>query len=194
MNDHRPTVRYTERWNDLLLQPIDGYDWIDADQARALFENDPDRGVMVVGGTEHEPTGEFAPRWVLGFSAGARVQFLDEQGSLVRLIDYDLIDGRLWRWVTVDYVHPNNTQRWSKRDAVQKIETTIRPDGRGYLTTLDKTDATTSRPPTETSEIVVPIKDSYWLDWPTFGDWAALTNPGPSAWEIAGQSLPSPTN
>lgn len=193
MNDHRPTVRYTERWNDLLLQPIDGYDWIDAGQARDLFENDPDRGPMVVGGTEDGLTGEFTPRWVIGFGAGARVQFLDERGSLVRLIDYDLVEGRLWRWVTVDYTYRGTGQRWSRRDAILKIETTIRPDGRGHLTNHDKTDPSTSRPLTNTIEIVAPVKSSYWLDWPAFGDWAALADPGPSAWEVAGQPVPTRT-
>lgn len=193
MNDHHQTVRYTERWNDLLLQPIGGYEWIDASAARDLFENEPERGVMVVGGSEHELTGEFKPRWVLGFGAGVRVQFLDERGSLVRLIDYDVVEGRLWRWVTVDYVYRDAEQRWSRRDAVQKIETTVRPDGRGYLTTHDKTDPA-SRRLTNTVEIVVPVKESYWLDWPAFGDWAGLATPGPSTWEVAGQPVPTRTS
>ena len=32
------------------------------------------------------------------------------------------------------------------------------------------------------------VHRDYWLDFPNLGDWAALTDPGPSAYEVAGST------
>lgn len=187
-------VRYTERWNSLLMQPIAGCDWLSEKDARSLYEERPGPGVMVVGGTETQ-AGDFLPRWVIGFGVGpgVRVQFFDEQGTLRRLIDYDGIEDRLWRWITVDYTYRDGVQRWSQRENIQKVKTSVNPDGTGWITTQEKADPR-ARPVVTTTEILVPVQDSYWLDRPAFGDWAALAAPGPSAWEVAGQSVPVRTS
>lgn len=186
-------VRYTERWNNLLMRPAGGCSWLAPKTARDLYETKPGPGVMVVGGTEDPQTGDLVARWVLGFgtSSGVRVQLFNEHGTLTRVIDYDGIDGRLWRWVTIDYLYKNDTQRWSQRESILTIDTTVRPDGQGYFSTVDKQDSSSPRPVRESMEIEVPVLDSYWVDLPAFGDWGRLADPGPSAWEIAGRPTPA---
>jgi hypothetical protein len=127
---------------------------------------------------------------VIGFgtSAGVRVQFFTPLGTLWRLIDYDFVDARLWRWITVDYQYPSDSKHWQQNEFAREIETSVRPDGTGDFTIVDTTDPT-STPTTSSVPIEVPVRDSYWLDRPAFGDWDRLADPGPSAWEVAGQPV-----
>lgn len=187
-------VRYTGKWNGLMLQPIGGYDWLETDEARALYEMRPGPGVMVVGG---DTTGnDFVPRWVIGFGVGpgVRVQFYDPLGTRVRLVDYDGVGNRLWHWITKDQVYPNTTQRWHENESVMTVKTSIKPDGIGHITTVDKSDPSSTRPVRSSTPIEVLVRDSYWLDRPAFGDWSALADPGPSAWEVAEQPVPTRTS
>lgn len=186
------TVRYTERWNGILLKPIAGHDWLTADAARDLYEKRPGPGVMVVGGQEDQGSGAFAPRWVIGFGVGpgVRVVFYNRQGTVVRLVDYDGVQDRLWRHITVDYVYENDTQRWSENEFLQEIEASVQPDGTGYLTTVEASNPTEA-PVRTSTPIDVATRDAYWVDRPVFGYWDRLADPGPSAWEIAGYPAPA---
>lgn len=185
------TVRYTEQWNRLLMEPMAGCGWLDEDKARELFESQAGPGVMVVGGDGDGD--DFLPRWVLGFGVGpdVRAQFFNQNGTLLRLVDYAGTAGRLRRWVTIDYVYPDHSRRWRQRDTLLSADATINDDGLGWFTLLAKTDPAERRPVRTTMEIKVPIPDSWWLERPSFGDWAALADPGPSSWEVADQ--PDPT-
>lgn len=188
-------VRYTEEWNRLLMQPIEGCGWLNEDEARALYEQRPGRGVMVVGG-EEDGDG-FVPLWVLGFGAGSgvRAQFFDRQGSLRRLVDYDgLDDGRLRRWITNDYTYPDQARRWAQNQSILTMTVSVETDGSGWYVTLEKADPTATRPVRTSTPINVPIAESWLVDRPAFGDWARLADPGPSAWEVAGQSVPTRTS
>lgn len=186
-------VRYTGRWNRLLMKPFAGYDWLDAGEARKLYEQRPGPGVIVVGGTQSQGPETFIARWVIGFgtSSGVRVQFFNEHGTLWRLVDYNGVDGRLWRWITEDYVYSDDARKWAQREALLNVKATVEPDGDGFATTIDKTDPDEPRPIRSTTPFQNAARASYWVDRPTFGDWAALADPGPSAWEVAGQPVPT---
>ena len=53
------------------------------------------------------------PRWVIEFAGSdARVRFLDRHTALWRRVDYEAVDGRLWRKATYDYTYPDESRRW----------------------------------------------------------------------------------
>lgn len=189
------TVRYTGRWNGVLLKPIAGYDWLSVDDARSLYEKRPGPGVMVVGGHEEGTGVTFSPHWVIGFGVGpgVRVVFYDRHGTVVRLVDYDRVDGRLWRQVTVDYTYANDTKRWMQNEYLQEVRASVRPNGTGHLSVVEAPDPT-ALPASSSTPIQVPVRNSYWLDRPAFGDWAVLADPGPSALEVAGQPVSTRTS
>ncbi|MGH3973635.1 MAG: hypothetical protein ACRDS9_09940 [Pseudonocardiaceae bacterium] len=189
------TVRYTERWNGVLLKPIAGYDWLSADDAHSLYQRRPGPGVMVVGGHEEPTDGTFSPDWVIGFGVGpgVRVVFYDPHGTVVRLVDYAGVDDRLWRQVTVDYTYASDARRWMQNEYLQEVKASVHPDGTGHLAVVEASDPTTL-PSTSSTAIQAPVRDSYWLDRPEFGDWGRLADPGPSAWEVAGESVPTRTS
>ncbi|MGH3998558.1 MAG: hypothetical protein ACRDTJ_13980, partial [Pseudonocardiaceae bacterium] len=163
-------VLYVGSWNDLLMEPMAGEDgWLDEADAQAHYES-PD-GVMVVDAAHRNASGEPMPRWVLGFGAsGVRAQFFDGHGTRWRRVDYDLIDDRLWRWITADHTYPDDSKRWAINEAVRSVTTTVKPDGSGFLKVVDSADPD-SRPTRSTTELTSVAVDAFWLDRPAFGAW-----------------------
>ena len=174
-------VRYTTQWNPMTRRPIAGHEWLDQASARALFEAGGDLNVVDAARTDDD--GLPQPRWLLGIGSSGRIraQFFDEHGSVVRLVDYDRVDGRLWRWVTVDYTYPTDSERHNLSDVTVETEAAVRPDGHGHLSTENATTGQESR-----LQFSDGGRDEYWVPVPEFGDWAALSKPGPSAQEVAG--------
>ena len=131
---------------------------------------------MVVDAAEKRPTGDPQYRWVLGFSASdnptVRAQFFTPSRSLWRLIDYNNIDGRLWRWITLDYSYPDDSRRYSQFECTALYTSVFNPDGTGVVKINDKSAPEIS----QTTVSDAPV-DGFWLDFPQFGDWANLSNP-----------------
>lgn len=170
-------VWYCTRWNDLTRRPIAGYEWIDADHARGLRTR---HEFFDVVDAETIEDGLPRPRWVIHTSASFGVDFFDVHGSIWRTVVYRWTDERLWRLTTTDYTYPDGEQRWDLPDATSEVEASVLPDGTGQLIVDDATAGTKSF-----SEFNVHDVPSRWLDVPEFGDWDALTDPGPPASEIA---------
>jgi hypothetical protein len=189
-------VRFTTRWNAMTSQPIEGHEWISEDQARQLVAGN--EFVDVVDFTVTDDDGVDRPRWVIGITSlrgvagGARVEFYDVHGTCWRVVDYDLLEGRLWRSSVTDrhyqagipapddFTSSLDTQRWKTDEAIRTERATVNPDGTGVLKIRDRT--TGEKSLTNLSGLDVA---AHWLDVPVFGDWDALTDPGRSATEIA---------
>ena len=177
-------VRYCTRWNDITRRPIDGYEWIDDGEALRRFERD--EFIDIVDGTYVDDDGLPLPRWVIGVSGlqngsgGARVQFLDKHRSIWRTVDYDVVQGRLFRTGIADNTYPDDQQRWGQSQAVSTADLIVNLDGSGDIET--RTRATGERSTTELTGLDV---SAFWIDIPEFGDWDALTDPGRSASKIA---------
>ncbi|WP_460706490.1 hypothetical protein [Myceligenerans halotolerans] len=177
---------YTTSWNDITRLPSGDSAWTPEDEARRLYEKKA--GLTIVDASKCDADGAPFPRWVLGFGASRRVraQFFDEHMTLVHMVDWNWIDGRLWRWLTYDWTYPNTTQHWEQNESVARALSGIEPDGTGYIELLHK------QPRRELDiEFTDRAQDSYWVDYPEFGDWAALADPGPTALEVAGDAAPA---
>lgn len=177
-------VLYTTRWNGITRRPVADHEWLDADAARERYGvNDLD----VVDAVTRDADGTPKPRWVMGIGqSGVRVQFFDAQMNVWHMVDWDRVDGRLWRWLTYDWEYTDATQSRAQRDAAVRAEAMIRPDGNGDIEIRDQRTGQTLE--TEFSGMASEV---YWLDYPEFGDWAALADPGPSAYEVAGRQAPA---
>lgn len=181
---------YTTSWNNLTRRPIAGHEWVEPARARELYESFAD--LTIVDAATRDQDGVPAPRWVIGTGTSARfrVQFFDANTTLWRLVDYDWIDERLWRWITYDYTYADLTRQRLVNDAIGTHKSAVKPDGTGTLTTIT-TDGN-SRPTRQATKFAGRAREDYWLDRPAFGHWSTLTDPGPSAAEVAGIEAPVP--
>lgn len=176
-------VLYTIRWNDITRRPAADHEWIGADSARTLAGEG--EWLEAVDATEVDAEGLPVPRWVIGFQIPGRIRviFYNRSTSVWRQIDWDLIDGRLWQWITVDYAYADDVQQWSEGDAVSSCYTKVNPDGSGWIRVL-------TRGPGPKRKVRARLSgrasSGRWVDLPDFGDWAELTRPGSSAYEVAG--------
>lgn len=183
-------VLYAEKWNGLLMRPMDG--WLDTPTAQSLYESPA--GVMVVDAARRDQDGNPLPRWIIGTDmSGVRVQFFNDLGTRWRRVDYDGVDGRLWRWITADYAYADEARRWLTNETAYTVQTTVKPDGTGFFKVIDSRDPTI-RPVRSTTPVHGLAKPSYWLERPAFGNWAALADPGPSAQQVAGRDQPADTH
>lgn len=178
------TVQYTTEWNRITRRPIAGHTWIDEARARDLY--DGMKGLDVVDAETVDDTGVPVQRWVLGIGTSGRIRasFFTLYNTIWRQVDWNWIDGRLWRWTTVDYTYPTQDRKWRQGEATSTVQSTVLPDGTGHLLTVDP-----AKPRDEQrhyADLIGRSSDTYWLDRPVFGDWAALADPGPSAYEVAG--------
>ena len=166
-------VLYTSRWNDLTRQPVRGHSWLTEDEARRRYE--ASEGVEIVDALLRDPDGTPRPRWVMGSYGRVRLQFFTPAGAVRREVDYDLIDGRLWRWVTVDCTYADDEQH-DQVEAVLSVEVSSRPDGTG---TVSIDDSATGR--RSVSRLTDVPTDGGWLDVPSFGEWGPLVDHGSGA-------------
>jgi hypothetical protein len=129
------TIRYTTRWNDLTNRPSADHDWIDEGQARDRFERN--EFIDVVESSTIGSDGLVYPRWVMGIAGlrgvagGARLEFHDGQGSIWRAVDYQIVQGRLFRSNVADFAYSTDRQRWEMSEATAGVEVTVDPDGTG---------------------------------------------------------------
>lgn len=167
-------VLYTTKWNDLTRRPIAGHRWLSTQEAQAAWDAGAAVGIEAVDAAHRDPDGVPLPRWVLGGAAtgGIRVQFFTPGGSIHRSTDFDDRDGRLWRWISVNYIYPDQTNRYFEPDCLEMITEEFNPDGTGRISYDIKTEPTV----TVHNLTGAPVH-GFWLDRPPFGHWTDLTNP-----------------
>jgi len=180
-------VLYTTFWSQKTRVPPPEVGWLDQEQARAQFGKGD---LQVVDAVHRDADGLARPRWIIGLgtSGRVRVRFFDEHTTLWRLVDWDNVEGRLWRWITYDYTYASTDQQWSEKDSVLTEKASVQSDGTGYVVSVDKSTSPGRRHKTEFTD---RASDAYWLDYPQFGEWAVLAQPGPSAYEVAGREAPA---
>jgi hypothetical protein len=177
-------VLYTTRWNGITRRPVAGHEWLNDQAARKLYES---KDLEVVDASRRDADGTPKPRWVIGISqSGVRVQFFDEQMNTWHMVDWDRVDGRLWRWLTYDWEYSDATRHWEQKDATLDAEAMVRPDGNGDIEVQDRRTGQTFE-----TEFSGRASEAFWLDYPEFGGWSALAEPGPSAYEVAGREIPA---
>jgi hypothetical protein len=176
-------VHYTTHWIGDSRRRDQDRERLTTAAARQFYENH--REINVVDAADIDASGAPRPRWTIEFAGSdARVQFLDRNKAVRRRVDYEAIDGRLWRRSTYDYTYPDDSKQWDPSESMLKVESVVHPDGTGSLTILDRTEC---RPGNRlVSQYSGRAASTYWIHRPEFGDWTVLTLPGPSAYEVAG--------
>lgn len=169
-------VLYTTRWVDTTRKPAPGHRWLSVEEARDAWNAGYEaRGlVTVVDAVKRDEDGNPRARWVIGGSSTGRVRvrFFTPGGSVQRSTDYDVIDGRLWRWISVTYVYPDQENRYYEFQTLRKITEEFRPDGTGTVEFDEKDESVL-----HTARLTGAPVSGFWLDRPEFGDWSHLTNP-----------------
>ena len=165
-------VLYTTQWNSLTRRPVLRHRWLTVDEAREAYESGST--LEIVDAAQRDEEGNPIARWVLGTgpSGRFRAQFFTPGGSVWRSTDYDAIDGRLWRWISVTYVYPDTDTRYLQFQYLRMITETFRPDGTGTVKFDERGDDVI-----HTAKLTDAPVDGFWLDRPAFGDWTNLSNP-----------------
>ena len=180
-------VWYTTSWSHTTHEPTPGHEWLTNEGASEYFLRKRPGGLDVIDAHVVDAGNRPRARWAIDWGGvGARVRFFTEAGSTWRTVDWELIDGRLWRWITIDWTYPDDTRIYRSSEAILDVRASARPDGTGDFTTEDVTTGQESF-----VELTDAAKPSYWIDVPTFGDWTVLADPGPSPYEVAGRSAPA---
>ena len=169
---------YLGRWNYKLNKPALGEEWISEDAARQMYEAQQGKfdvvPLAIADGQGGEPRP--VPPWVLtAYAKGPlafRVTFVNPVGSIWRMIDYKDVDGRLFKWVVVDYSYPDTTSRYRLDQNTMVVDGSFNPDGTGSLTINDKSKPTVDRLSMDQVDI-----SKHWMDRPPFGAWEQLTDP-----------------
>lgn len=185
-------VMYTTGWSFMRGRLALEHQWLSIDEARRMYEADTGEGPMVIDAALRGPNGDPEPRWVIGLGAGVpRVTFLDGAQSIWRQIDWEQIDGRWWRWITYDHEYPNQSRKWEVYEAEYVSKAVVMPDGTGRieLTEGENGPSGVGNSPRLKMRFTNRAVDSYWIDIPQFGDWAALADPGPSTYDVAGLNV-----
>ena len=163
---------YTTRWNAKTGRPVAEHRWLDETEAREAFAAHSLEVVRVV--KRRESDGAVRAMWVMGlaYKAGVRVQWLNGKHSVWRLNDYQWLDGRLFRRVTVDYGYPDADRRYGLSECTAMRELVVLPDGSGHAVQDLKSEPT---------RLVAKFTDyrtyNLWIDYPEFGDWESLADP-----------------
>lgn len=182
-------VMYTTSWNFLLDRLPRGHNWISNDEAREMY--DRKTGPVVIDATTRGPSGDPEPRWVIGLKGGTpRVTFVDDTRSIWRQVDWKYIEGRWWRWITYDNEYLNSSHKWAQYEAEYMLKAVVMPDDTGRIEIAEGENGPrgSDNAPVFTMRFTNRAADSYWIDIPQFGDWAPLTDPGSSTYEVAGLS------
>jgi hypothetical protein len=172
--DARPGVLYTGRWSDQTRLPFPGVGWYDEARARTIYD-ERSEFMCVVDASERLADDRPRQRWVVGVSetGGFRCAFFTPAGTLYREIDYDPLDGRLWRATTLDYRYPDG--EGYSLSAVESLGHTIArffPDGSGTVRYAES-----GNPVGEEVDLHDAPVSSFSLDRPSFGDWSRLSDP-----------------
>ncbi len=161
-------VLYTTRWNALTRRPLAGHSWITPAEARRRY--DGEQGLDIVDASSRDEDGTPRPLWVIGAYGRFRVQLFTPGGSVARSVDWDLVDGRLWRWVSSEWVYPDDDTRYRQAEATMMIQTSARPDGTASFSVRDESGET------HVTQFADVATDGYWLDVPDFGQWGPIVN------------------
>jgi len=166
-------VLYTTEWNDWTGHPMPGHRWLEEGEARAIYEGCTSMLEVVDAAVRDEARVPRA-RWVLGLSPSGRVraQFFTPAGSIWRSTDYDVVDGRLWRWISRDYTYMDDSVRHGRSEATFQIASEFRPDGTGTIDFIDK-----SKPDVDRARLTEAPVSRFWMDRPVFGQWDQLADP-----------------
>lgn len=181
-------VLYTSRWNAALRQPMPiSPPWLGAEEAEERWQTRTRAGELsIVDASVRDPDGRPRPGWSIGVGfTGVRVRFYTRGGgSIWRSVDYDDRDGRLWRWTTTEYVHPDDERFYRQDQATRIAIAKLEPDGTGYVDFNDKSKATVDRARLTDAPVA-----GFWLDWPEFGHWEDLANPDYGLGDDPGSTL-----
>lgn len=93
-------------------------------------------------------------------------------GSVWRSIDYDVRDGRLWRWITTEYIYPDDSTFYWLNEHIHMYTAEFEPDGTGYVEFREK-----SRSDVDVARMTEAPVSGFWTDWPQFGNWDLLADP-----------------
>lgn len=164
---------YTTRWNPRTGRPAAGHEWLSEAQARERFENGQELSVVRVE-LRRESDGAVRGNWVIGFGGvGARVQWLSQKHTIIRINDYFKINGRLFRNISVDYEYADGERRYGLSESLVIRKMLIETDGTGSVLIDDKEHSRRKK---------IPITDyptaGLWMDYPVFGDWEQLGDMG----------------
>ncbi len=162
---------YASAWNPTTGRPLAGHRWYTEDEARIAF--DLGAGLDVVRVACKRDDGAVRAWWVIGIAPGeapmVRVQWFTAGGSVVRMSDYDNLDGRLFRGRSISYEYPDDARRYYLFEAVRRESARFRPDGSLRAEQMVAAHGI-DRFADETGQPV----DGFWMDFPTFGDWELL--------------------
>jgi hypothetical protein len=166
-------VLYATRWNTTTRRPIVGHRWLEEGEARGIYES-ASGDFVVVDAAVRDEAGLPCARWVIGIgtSGGIRVRFFTPAGSIWRSTDYDVIDGRLWRWISRDYTYPDDARRYWRSESTFQIASQFRPDGTGTVDFIDH-----SKPDVDRARLTEAPVSGFWMDRPVFGQWDQLADP-----------------
>lgn len=163
--------RYLGRWNYLLNRPIESQDWIDEAEAQRRYETGGDFFTVVDAAADDG----VAPKFVIAVSPsrvapGFRATFLKDALSIVEMVDYKTVDGRLFEWIFVNYEYLDETTKYRRGESTVIVEGKTEPNGDGILRINDKSLPTVEK----ISCRDIPV-DHRWLPVPGFGEWETLT-------------------
>jgi hypothetical protein len=105
---------------------------------------------------------------------GFRATFLNEALSIVEVVDYKTVGGRLFQWITVNFEYPDESTKYAMDDSTLTVRGKTEPNGDGFLTINDKSKPTVEK----ISFHDIPV-DDLWLPVPKFGEWQDLTTRTP---------------
>lgn len=167
----RDGVLYTTRYNLATRRPARDHAWVPPDEAERLVR--AGEGIEVVDASRRDTDGALTPLWLVGLAASGaiRVQLLSPAGSVVRVSDYEVVDGRLWRSSSSDYDYADDSGRHRLAEAHLTVRTTRAPDGTGTLSIKDGASA-----PTHVASFTDIPTEGGWLDIPAFGDWGPVVD------------------
>ncbi|MBO3095619.1 hypothetical protein [Cellulomonas dongxiuzhuiae] len=175
-------VLYVGRWNVTLRQPIPGFGWLRPEEAALRYAYkqgdltlaDRAKGDLAVVDGTRDAEGQLRPRWVIGVGhTGVRVRFFTPGGgSIWRSTDYDAREGRLWRWITTEYVYPDDDTFHRQSESTHKYTAKFEPDGTGFVEFTDR-----SKPTVDVARMTEAPVSGFWMDWPQFGQWDLLADP-----------------
>jgi hypothetical protein len=165
--------RYLSRWNFLLNRPIGGEGWIDDNEARRRYESGS--GLFAIVDSD-AGDGVAVPKFVIEVSPSRtapaiRSTFLNNAASIVEMIDYKFVDGRLFKWLDLNYEYPDETTKYGQDESILILDGKIEPNGDGVLRVNDKSKPTVEK----VSFRDVPV-DDLWMPLPKFGEWENLAN------------------
>ncbi len=168
----RAVPRYALSWNEITGRPDPA--WLEVDEARAAYEHPDGPALIVVDGSSPVDKKAVRAAWRIRFTVDGfvRVSWMDQHGSVLRQSYYETTDGRLFRTRITDRVYPDGEQRWLMYEAQVRRTLDFHPDGAIFIEVHRAGQQEVERGITTSDE------SAWWLDYPAFGCWDDLLDPG----------------